>query len=121
MKTSFNLSIPAVAIPMGDGQTINTPGIAVSFGTEYDKDEFMALLPHVQEMTKLVMPHVLETRKQIFDMWRDFGRAVRESVLPEALALVKAHLDSEMADNELDRQIRGADVRRAREFNEGVR
>jgi hypothetical protein len=80
--------------------------VSIKFTTEYDKEEFIALLPHIQEMAKLYLPYFIETRDQFMNLWRDLGKGLTQSVIPDLLAILKSHSDSSLLDSEASRAIR---------------
>ena len=104
MKYTVSAKIPPFSI---EGIPVFA-GLDFQITSEMDKEEFLATLPHLVEMEKIIMPEIRQAQHDIREWFARFGSAV----WPDLMALVKGWSDNQTelnkgyaADTRLDREL----------------
>jgi hypothetical protein len=85
VKSNFKVTVPEIKI---EGRSA-FPGLVIDANLEYSADEFLALLPHVVELRKVIGEQLAEARTELLTFVRDASAAVG----PDLMAMAKQILD----------------------------
>ena len=96
MKFNFDIDVRPVSQSTGDRDVpdgFRFEGLLVKTSTEMTPEEFMQLLPHYQEMTKIIIPFLQHLRTEGLTFFKDAAKGFKDFVGPDLLAAVRNTLD----------------------------
>ena len=88
MKSNFNFSLPEFKI----NESAVFPGLAISANLEYSAEEFMAVLPHVVELRKVMGQISTDLRRDMLAFLSAAGAAITPELLRTIQQATEAYL-----------------------------